>query len=159
MIILYCVKEASKLRVKFHSFINEKGERFTNVYNNAYNCMFPKDIRQEGKFYKVPDTDIRLVLKGNGKPFYSIKKSTIIVLTEEEKRILLNPPAPGPSAPAIKIFDAGDCVICIEVASSVAFVPCGHRCVCSSCNIDLKQTYAVYSCPVCREIITGNIQG
>ena len=54
MIILYCIKEGSKLRVKFHSFINYEDKKFTNIYNNGYNYKFPKGIRQVGNYYKVP---------------------------------------------------------------------------------------------------------
>ena len=157
MIILYCIKESSKLRIKFHSFINQENERFTNVYNNNYNCMFPRDIREEGKFYKVPDQDIRLANRVNGKPFYTIKRSNISIMTEQEKQALLNPTVNADAAlgTPIRIFDAGDCVVCLSVISSIAFIPCGHRCVCAACNIQLKQSN--YRCPVCREKITNFI--
>lgn len=51
-ITLQCVKEKSKLRIKFHSFTDTEGKVYTNVYNNALNCKFPKDIRKEGFFTK-----------------------------------------------------------------------------------------------------------
>ena len=34
--------DKSKLRIRFYSFTNEDGKVFTNVYNNNYNCRFPK---------------------------------------------------------------------------------------------------------------------
>jgi hypothetical protein len=155
MIILYCVREAGKLRIKFHSFINQQNERFTNVYNNNFNCMFPKEIREVGKYYRVPDADIRLANRVNGRPYYSIKRSNIVIMTAEEVRVLLNPLIAGVTGPAIRIFDAGECVVCISAPSLIAFIPCGHRCLCGACNIILKQTN--YICPVCRERITGEI--
>jgi len=152
MIILYCIKENSKLRIKFHSFINAQNQIFKNVYNNKYNCMFPKDIRTEGTYYKVNDADIRLSVKA-GTPYYSIKRKNIIVMTEQEKQQLLNPPTVDLST--IQIFDAGDCVICLSSASSVVFIPCGHRCLCAICNGTLKR--GKYCCPVCRETISQDI--
>jgi len=155
MIVLFCIKEGGKLRIKFHSFINQDNQRFTNVYNNNYNCMFPKDIREVGKFYKVPDADIRLANRQNGKPFYSIKRSNIVVMTEDEKKTYLNTPTPTLFTQPLKIYDAGDCVICLSIASTIVFIPCGHRCVCATCNVTLKQNG--YKCPVCREKITQDI--
>jgi len=137
MIILYCIRETGKVRIKFHSFINQENQRFTNVYNNSYNCMFPKDIRVLGKFYKVPDGDIRLANRQNGKPFYVVKRSNIVTMTDEEKNTYLNPPSAITDLSTITIFDAGDCVICLACSSSIVFIPCGHRCVCSDCNVVL----------------------
>ena len=37
MIILKCISDKNKLRIKFYCFINEE--------NKIYNCKFPKDIR------------------------------------------------------------------------------------------------------------------
>jgi len=155
MIILYCIREGGKFRIKFHSFINVNNERFTNVYNNEYNCMFPKNIRQIGAFYRVPDADIRLANRINGKPYYSIKRSRIEIMTEAEKQIYLHPVSEGANHENIRIFDAGDCVICLGLTSSVVYVPCGHKCVCVACSVALKQVN--FTCPVCRENITDEI--
>jgi hypothetical protein len=157
MIILYCIKEGSKLRIKFHSFINHENKKFTNIYNNEYNCKFPKDIRQVGNFYKVPDNDIVLINKENGKPFYSIKKNNIVIMTEEEKQCYLGINATSTDLSTVKIYDAGDCVICLECASSIIFIPCGHKCVCSGCNSRLKIKKSDYNCPVCRGQILEDI--
>ena len=35
--------EKNKLRVKFHSYVNVEGKRFTNAYNNNYNCRFTNE--------------------------------------------------------------------------------------------------------------------
>ena len=118
--------------------------------------MFPKDIRIAGAFYKVPDADIRLSSKSGGH-YYSIKRSNIQTMLDAEKHDLLmriaNPPAPDISN--MQIFDAGECVICLSSASTIVFIPCAHRCVCSDCNTTLKSTS--YNCPVCRERITQDI--
>ena len=156
MIILYCIKEGSKLRIKFHSFINHENKKFTNVYNNGYNCKFPKDIRQVGNFYKVPDNDIRLIKnKQNGTPFYSIKTSNIVIMSEDEKKSYLDINITSTDLSTIKIYDAGECIICMECESSIVFIPCGHKCVCTGCNLKLRETQ--YNCPVCRENILEDI--
>ena len=36
-IILKCVTEKRKLRIKFHCYINAEGKEYRNVYNNKYN--------------------------------------------------------------------------------------------------------------------------
>ena len=38
-----------------------------------------------------------------------------------------------------------ECVACLERAREVAFVPCGHFCVCSKCGQRLEE------CPICRK--------
>ena len=153
MIVLHCIREGGKLRVKFHCFVNHENNIFTNVYNNNYNCMFPKEIRTMGTFYRINDTDINLSRR-NGRPYYCIKRKNIVIMTEQEKQQILSPTSVA-NRSDIQIFDAGDCVICLSVPSLVAFVPCGHRCVCLSCNTELKKNR--YNCPVCRAAITENI--
>jgi hypothetical protein len=123
--------------------------------------MFPKDIRVVGKYYKVPDSDMHLTSKGGNSHssssyYYTIKRSNIVVMTDQEKHAFLNPPAPTILTPN-KIYDAGDCVVCLSITTSITFIPCGHRCVCATCNVTLKQTG--YKCPVCREKITQDING
>lgn len=56
-----------------------------------------------------------------------------------------------------QIFDAGDCVVCLSEASSIVFIPCAHRCVCSHCN-DILNTKN-YICPVCRGPVQQSIIG
>jgi hypothetical protein len=152
MIILKCVLEKSKLRIKFQYFVNDQNQVYSNVYNNDYNCRFPKDIRKEGTYYKVNDRDISL--SGIGiKPFYTIKKTNIVVMQPEELREILNPPKVDLSQ--IKIFDAGECVICLSSHSTVVFLPCAHRCVCSDCSSGIKTMGN--TCPVCRTRIQQSI--
>ena len=42
-------------------------------------------------------------------------------------------------------LEAPECVVCFERARAVAFVPCGHFCVCSKCGHRLDE------CPICRK--------
>ena len=52
-------------------------------------------------------------------------------------------------------FLCGDKPDFLNIESSVVFIPCGHKCVCSGCNLNLKK--CKYNCPVCRENITEDI--
>ena len=52
-IILKCVKDKSKLRIKFHSYVDETGKHYSDVYNNKYNCRFPRNLRKENTYYKI----------------------------------------------------------------------------------------------------------
>lgn len=66
-VILTCVKEKNKLRIKI----------LTEGYYNNANCQFPKNIREEGMKYIVPTSDIT-ISEIKGKYFYRIKKHKII---------------------------------------------------------------------------------
>jgi len=41
------------------------------------------------------------------------------------------------------------CKVCLNSQINTVFVPCGHRCVCSSCGDGLKNKI----CPICRQAI------
>ncbi|KAI1290302.1 E3 ubiquitin-protein ligase LRSAM1 [Halotydeus destructor] len=49
-----------------------------------------------------------------------------------------------PSAPPMDVYCEVDCVICLDSASAVIFIPCGHFCCCKACSSGLHQ------CPLCR---------
>ena len=157
MIILHCVREEGKLRIKFHTYIDHEGKRFANVYNNKYNCMFPKDIRQPGRFYEIPDENMKLVTREGVAPFYQIKKSNIRILTEDE--VISYTPLQQTNNNSIArpetVYEIADCVICLSEPSALIFLPCAHQCVCAACNNTLKRTKHV--CPICRAKITGTI--
>eukprot|EP00929_Paragymnodinium_shiwhaense_P106292 TRINITY_DN7156_c0_g2_i1.p1 TRINITY_DN7156_c0_g2~~TRINITY_DN7156_c0_g2_i1.p1 ORF type:complete len:489 (+),score=84.08 TRINITY_DN7156_c0_g2_i1:63-1529(+) len=51
---------------------------------------------------------------------------------------------------------ASRCVACLERASSLAFVPCGHRCVCVDCAKNLPM-YPKQQCLLCRAEATSLI--
>ncbi|CAE8634685.1 unnamed protein product [Polarella glacialis] len=53
-------------------------------------------------------------------------------------------PAGGEKGGAI----GGECVVCMSSSRSYAFTPCGHRCVCHMCAVDLVRNDR--RCPICR---------
>jgi hypothetical protein len=50
-VLLQCVKEKSKLRVKMIS---------SSPFIKGVNCQFPRDIRQEGMYYVVKSEGVKL---------------------------------------------------------------------------------------------------
>ena len=132
-VILKCVLEDSRLRIRFHAYVDENGEHTSNVYNNQYNCRFPRNIRAVNRFYKVLISDLTLN-STRTKPFYCIKNKNIEIL---------NSYAP--------IFRLDECVICLESTPSVTFSPCGHQICCASCYDIYKREKK--NCPLCRREI------
>ena len=149
-IILKCVREHSKLRIKFYCFIDDNGKEYYNLYNNDYNCKFPKDIRKDGQYYEVGPNDISLSNTGVS-PFYNIKKNSIKVIDSPEITAIKN------NIGDLKIFDISECVICMTEISSVIFIPCAHRCTCEGCYNQLKKTKSSVGCPICRRTINSTI--
>ena len=45
------------------------------------------------------------------------------------------------------------CVVCLDAAPTFAVVPCGHRCLCSRCVVQVLATTRV--CPLCRASMDG----
>jgi len=127
-VILQCVKEKSRLRVKIIS----------NGYNNDANCQFPKAIRKEGLKYKVPPEAIKVVQR-TGKFFYHVDKSLIEILTEDTN--------------IGQIYTSENCCICLDEECGMVMVPCGHLCLCDGCSIQYKDN----KCPMCRSNILARI--
>jgi hypothetical protein len=151
-VILTCVRVSSKLRIRFHSFIDENDTTYTNVYNNNYNCTFPKDIRVEGRYYEIPHTDITLN-RGTTSPFYNIKRQNIKILeclppvkelTKEEKLA------------GLTIYkNMEECCICMCEQPNIVFLPCGHQCACVTCYNTIK--LGNNKCPLCRRGVEDSI--
>jgi hypothetical protein len=182
-ITLRCVRESGKLRIRFHSYTNHDGKEFTNVYNNDYNCQFPKAIREEGKFYEVGPHDMAIV-GGNGtkSPFYRIKKGNIKIVEYNGAvtAVILPPPSrkrgkkglsdnisssgslPSSNAPSTvavlpqQVYEVNECVICLEAKPNQVFIPCAHLCTCSDCYSQMKSNNKP-SCPLCRRFVTTSI--
>jgi hypothetical protein len=158
MIILECILDKNKLRIRFNSYIDDEGKIFYNVYNNEYNCQFPKDIRKNGTFYKIDDNDLIIIESENKMPFYKIKnKKNILILNDEESSIYKSNYTSDfikkdiLDISTLKIFDISECVVCLSTSSSIIFIPCAHMCVCNDCYNGIKKTKNC--CPLCRKDI------
>jgi len=142
-ITLKCVKEKSKLRIKFVKFTDDDGKVSTNVYNPYYNCRFPKAIRQEGLYYEIPDTDLSLA--GS---FYRVKSGNIKIFRPEEYVAI--------DISNIKIYSVEECIICLSNLPNIVYAPCGHLCLCNECNTELSKKHD-HKCPLCRRKIESII--
>eukprot|EP00927_Polykrikos_kofoidii_P046736 TRINITY_DN40874_c0_g1_i1.p1 TRINITY_DN40874_c0_g1~~TRINITY_DN40874_c0_g1_i1.p1 ORF type:complete len:510 (+),score=87.90 TRINITY_DN40874_c0_g1_i1:212-1531(+) len=72
---------------------------------------------------------------------------------QSEEKCQLRDSAGGPRvAPAST--KAGRCTVCLERPSEVAFVPCGHRCICLECATALPEAVR-RRCPTCRSTTFG----
>lgn len=137
---LRCIKEAGKLRVRIVS----------GGYNPFANCQFPRDIRQEGREYLVPSTNITFAQTNGHKFFYRVKKNNIQVLSDSHHD------ANDKSKPVIDISKLTiyqdetdvDCCVCMASEKDTAFYPCGHFHCCDPCAKTLKEKRM--PCPICR---------
>ena len=46
------------------------------------------------------------------------------------------------------------CSVCLHALKTHAFVPCGHKCVCGPCSLEMR-TRGSRQCPVCRMLYTS----
>lgn len=181
VITLHCVRQGSKLRIRFHSFTNAAGKIYSNVYNNSYNCQFPRDIRREGRYYQIGHEDLQLVAGGSRTPFYRISKNNIRILprgpddrlVEEAPPSEIIDPTPtgkgkgkgtkkkaSPVADRVEevverpttVFEVTECVICMSSVPDTIFLPCAHLCTCLGCYTDMRKM-ARPMCPLCRRTI------
>jgi hypothetical protein len=137
-VILRCVEEKGKLRIRFHQFIQTNGRVYANAYDDQYNCQFPRQLREKGRYYEIPSDDISLSKRKTG-PFYVVKSKNISIV--DGNYVLRE----------TTVFEATECVICMDNKSSRTYIPCGHRVTCESC----ASTHSQYSntCPMCRRTI------
>lgn len=136
-ITLQCVREGSRLRIRFFSYTDDEGKIYKNAYDESLNCQFPKDIRVEGYFYEIDENDLSLV-QSKTKSFYNVRKTNIRVV-------------PQIDITSMKIFEITECVICMAEETSVVICPCGHKCICAGCSGYLQKTSN--KCPICRSKI------
>ena len=145
-VLLQCVKEKSKLRVKMIS---------SSPFIKGINCQFPRDIRQEGMYYVVRSEGVKL--KGT---FYTAMQSNIIMCKTfdiNEVKKYINDLQTGITGDALDKFkpktifgedDDSECIICFSEVKSSVFSPCGHYMTCGTCSAQCK------TCPMCRAKIT-----
>jgi Zinc finger, C3HC4 type (RING finger) len=128
---LMCVAEGVKLRVRIVSYTDERGKIFYGVYNNKYNCRFPRHLRCEGRLFTVPASNVKLLGGGDKEYYYSIStKGVTETLT------------------ALTTWHESECVVCMAEKTQVVFVPCGHACACTACAQLLQ------ICCLCRQRIS-----
>lgn len=93
---------------------------------SCWSCGFPLQYERYVELFKCP------IHWGNSNTRYCYKCGVYLVPVDDTEPVQY---APG-----------GDCVICLENRREVAFIPCGHRCICISCS----KSYIGAICPLCR---------
>eukprot|EP00767_Chilomastix_cuspidata_P002537 gnl/Chilomastix_cuspidata/2661.p2 GENE.gnl/Chilomastix_cuspidata/2661~~gnl/Chilomastix_cuspidata/2661.p2 ORF type:complete len:240 (+),score=68.30 gnl/Chilomastix_cuspidata/2661:39-722(+) len=142
LVYFRCVRENSRLRVRI----------ITPGYSPVANCQFPRAIRQEGRVYTAPASQITFGYGSAGTLFYKVRPSLIRVASETETEIDLS---------SIKIFDVSDepeCIVCMCEEKDAVFIPCGHFCTCMGCYEELVRTSGFGAkCPICRQAIQSAV--
>ena len=140
-VILKCIKEGSRLRVRI---LNQ------GYYNNA-NCQFPKNIRLEGRYYKVSPKYITLITRTN-KYFYNVKNVNIEILDNyDENNVNMMDKAFFENITIYEDSDNNECCICLDSQKDSVFIPCGHYYCCMNC------AHRIEKCPICRSSISNFI--
>ena len=135
-VYLTCVKADSKLRVR----ITSPG------YLTTANCQFPRDLRVQGRHFRVKPHVVKLMTVRN-KYYYCIKSVKDIEIIDASA-IPKQPP------PKIKIYqdtEQEECLICYDAVKEAVFNPCGHFYTCHACSTRCK------TCPVCRHPVISVI--
>jgi hypothetical protein len=138
---LHCVADGSKVRVRIAAYIDDDGKKYPDVYNNAWNCRFSRELRSVGRKFLVPDENVRLQVTKNGVRFYSVSTAGIraIECTTSDVEIA-------------RVYEVSpECVVCMENSSEFIFAPCGHFCTCNACGKKLQK------CCICRVVISAMI--
>ncbi len=142
-VVLRCVKEASKLRIKIVS----------PGYAQDANCQFPRDIRVAGREYSVPRCDV-VMAETKGKFFYRVKKNNIKILDKQAQL------SQDKEEPKFKVYGdehLSECAVCLRGTDEdptmcfVILVKCGHYALCDACAHECKNRSG--KCPLCREPI------
>jgi hypothetical protein len=154
-VLLVCVMENRKLRVRFHSYTDAEGKTFSNVYNNSFNCQFPTAIREEGRLYAIHKDDMSLIATPGKRPFYNVNRNGIRVLGMINGTTSVTGVSSAAVARPENVFEVTECVICFDNAPAHIFLPCAHFCSCAECYKGLKRTGN--KCPLCRRVIVNII--
>ena len=104
--------------------------------------------------YNNPANKVAIVAAGAVGPLVALVraggssgKAAAEALAKLDLAVISSPvePPQAEKASRKRRLEAPECVVCFERARAVAFVPCGHFCVCSKCGQRLSE------CPICRK--------
>ncbi len=138
---LHCVADGNKVRVRIAAYIDPEGRRYSNVYENSWNCRFSRELRSVGRRFRVPDSNVKVQVTKNGVHFYSVGTAGIETLETVNE-----------DASVERVYEISpECVVCMDKPSELVFAPCGHLCTCSICGGKLQK------CCICRVVISAMI--
>lgn len=155
---IHCVRTGnSKIRVRIAAFIDDKGQRYLNAYNNNWNCQFPNRLREDNKRYLVPSANVKLRTTRTGANFYHVSDRGITELASttsvQADGALNHTQASEMQVTPDHIFETSlECVVCMDTESTIVFSPCGHLCSCEACGCQLRK------CCICRSAIVAMIK-
>lgn len=132
IVVLTCVKEKSKLRVKILS----------DGYIKHANCQFPRSIRKEGAMYHVDSAFVNLHTKSGSRFYYSVLKLSEITIVQQNIDNHLT---------IYENAEETECAVCLSSPKETVFVPCGHYYCCAVCSQRLDK------CPICRSVVSRRI--
>ncbi len=135
-VYLTCVKVQGKLRVRIT----------TPGYLTTANCQFPRDLRVEGRNFRVKPSAVKLMSARN-KYYYCIKNAKDIEVVQPANL----PKQPPPKLKVYQDTEQEECLICYDSAKEAVFNPCGHFYTCHACSARCK------TCPVCRHPVLSVI--
>jgi len=135
-VYLTCVKSQGKLRVR----ITSPG------YLTTANCQFPRDLRVEGRTFRVRPAAVKLMTTRN-KYYYCVKNAKDIEIVQ----LADIPKLPPPKIKVYQDTEQEECLICYDAAKESVFNPCGHFYTCHACSVRCK------TCPVCRHPVVSVI--
>lgn len=142
MVYLKCIKSQGKLRVRIIT---------PGFYTHA-NCQFPRELREEGKIFRVHHENINLI-QTRGKYYYSVKNKKWIEEVNVPPAYLLTPLSTN-SFSNLKVYEneeQEECLICFDAPKEAVFNPCGHYYTCMKCSQQCK------TCPICRQRVIAFI--
>jgi len=149
-VVLECVSEGARLRMRIQSYEGRDGDVHHNVYNHEFNCQFPKALRARGRRFRVPAANVSLRGGGARKHFYNVRPEGFSIIDD------------GAAAPASASSETGrnvyvyascvECAVCLAAPSSVVFIPCGHLACCEACGVKLR------NCCICRTPISNTVR-
>ena len=58
--------------------------------------------------------------------------------------------SPVAEEPPVPLPITGECAVCLDAPNTHVLVPCGHKCVCSTCAETLGKQKQGNLCPICR---------
>lgn len=144
VVLLQCVKEGSKLRVKILS---------STPFIQGYNCQFPRNLREEGRYFVVNTAGVKL--RGN---FYTVKASEIVCQTFDKTDIDAYLSTQGiTSVASVRVSTiygddtSTECIICMVADKDTVCAPCGHYMTCRACAARCSM------CPMCRTPVKARI--
>ena len=54
----------------------------------------------------------------------------------------------------IKLYDAKECIICLDTKTNIIFDKCMHSCYCITCYDKFIKSNSILKCPLCRDFFT-----